>query len=121
MLTATGFRLSLGCFVRLFCQAASFLPFRIMLLPIEISAVPDSSLRCAAPVVEPPGTTWQQAMKQAVRDSGTLCRLLQLPHLEAQAARAAKAFPLFAPLGYVARMRTGDPSDPLLRQVLPLD
>ena len=29
-------------------------------------------------------------------------------------------FPLFAPLEYVRRMRPGDPHDPLLRQVLPL-
>src|SRR4051794_8049916 len=94
----------------LFCSSAGFLTVRNMLLPIENSAVPDTLSRCAAaPLVEPHGTTWQQAMKQAVRDSGTLCRLLQLPHLEAQAARAAETFPLFAPLGYIARMRTGDP------------
>ena len=30
-------------------------------------------------------------------------------------------FPLRVPRGFVARMRRGDPSDPLLRQVLPLD
>ena len=29
-------------------------------------------------------------------------------------------FPVFAPRGFIARMRTGDPGDPLLRQVLPL-
>lgn len=33
----------------------------------------------------------------------------------------AEPFPLRVPRGFVARMRTGDPRDPLLRQVLPLD
>jgi len=64
---------------------------------------------------------WQQAMKTAVRDARTLCRLLELPvELAEQASRAGNPFPVFAPLGYVARMKPGDPSDPLLRQVLPL-
>jgi EF-P beta-lysylation protein EpmB len=36
------------------------------------------------------------------------------------ARQASELFPLRAPLEYVARMRPGDPSDPLLRQVLPL-
>ena len=34
---------------------------------------------------------------------------------------AAAQFPLRVPRGFVARMRHGDPHDPLLRQVLPLD
>lgn len=60
-------------------------------------------------------------MKDAVRDPDELCRLLDMPPAMASAARiAAKQFPLFVPRGYVARMRTGDPADPLLRQVLPL-
>src|SRR4029079_19260796 len=37
------------------------------------------------------------------------------------AAGAATQFPLRVPRGFVARMRHGDASDPLLRQVLPLD
>lgn len=45
--------------------------------------------------------------------------------LEALAPRladaATSAFPLRVPRGFVARMRRGDPHDPLLRQVLPLD
>ncbi len=48
--------------------------------------------------------------------------MLELPPgLETAAIRASDAFPLFAPRGYVAQMRVGDPGDPLLRQVLPLD
>ena len=67
-------------------------------------------------------TTWQQAMKEAVRDAGELCRLLDLPpQFAAQATAAAQSFPLFVPRPFLARMRRGDPADPLLRQVLPLD
>ena len=35
-------------------------------------------------------------------------------------AAPPRQFGLFVPRGYVARMRRGDPNDPLLRQVLPL-
>jgi EF-P beta-lysylation protein EpmB len=70
---------------------------------------------------EPRYASWHEAVKDAVRDPLVLCRLLKLPRRYAVAAqRAAREFPLFAPRGYVARMRPGDPRDPLLRQVLPL-
>jgi lysine 2,3-aminomutase len=60
-------------------------------------------------------------MKDAVRDADELCRLLDLPVEFAAAAKEASGqFRLFAPRGFVARMRPGDPTDPLLRQVLPL-
>ena len=65
---------------------------------------------------------WRWAVKTAIRDPAELCRVLQLPESHRVAAeRAAAAFSLFAPRGYVARMRPADPEDPLLRQVLPLD
>jgi len=41
------------------------------------------------------------------------------PALAAPARAAARDFPLRVPRGYVARMRHGDPRDPLLLQVLP--
>jgi EF-P beta-lysylation protein EpmB len=62
---------------------------------------------------------WQQAMKDAVRDAAELCRLAGLSEEIASTAAAAD-FPVFAPRGYIARMRWGDPHDPLLRQVLPI-
>lgn len=66
--------------------------------------------------------SWQQVLKASVRDPGELCRLLDLPPSWAEAAeRASSYFPLFAPPGYIAKMRRGDPADPLLRQVLPLE
>jgi L-lysine 2,3-aminomutase len=65
--------------------------------------------------------SWQEAMKDAVRDPDELCRLLDLPAEFAAAAKdASRQFRLFAPRGFVARMRPGDPTDPLLRQVLPV-
>jgi EF-P beta-lysylation protein EpmB len=41
------------------------------------------------------------------------------PALATDARRAAGDFPLLVPRGFVARMRPGDPHDPLLLQVLP--
>jgi L-lysine 2,3-aminomutase len=65
--------------------------------------------------------SWQDAMKDAVRDVGELCRLLDLPDEFVDGAKsAARQFRLFAPRGFVARMTPGDPADPLLRQVLPI-
>jgi L-lysine 2,3-aminomutase len=67
-------------------------------------------------------TTWPQVMKEAVRDVDELCRLLELPpQFAAQAVLATQQFPLFVPRPFLARMRRGDPYDPLLQQVLPLD
>lgn len=66
--------------------------------------------------------SWQEELKTALRDPLQLINVLGLAsELATQAQRAAKAFGLFAPRGYIARMRHGDPHDPLLRQVLPLD
>lgn len=71
---------------------------------------------------EETGESWQQALKSALRDPLQLVQALGLAtELVEPALRAAANFGLFAPRGYVARMRYGDPHDPLLRQVLPLD
>ncbi|MEM9186551.1 MAG: EF-P beta-lysylation protein EpmB [Planctomycetota bacterium] len=72
--------------------------------------------------VRPETSAWKRAFATAVRDPAELCRLLELPaEWATRATRAAEAFPLLAPRGYVARMRKGDPADPLLRQVMPLE
>lgn len=64
---------------------------------------------------------WRSALRTAVRDAAQLLRILELPdELLGPAQAAERSFPVFAPLGYVARMRPGDLDDPLLRQVLPL-
>jgi len=65
---------------------------------------------------------WKRLWREAIRDPRELLALLGLEALEARLPRDASAqFPLRVPRGFVARMRPGDPSDPLLRQVLPLD
>jgi len=64
---------------------------------------------------------WQTALGQAITDPAELLEVLGLGPEWLPAARdAARAFPLRVPRGFVARMRRGDPTDPLLRQVLPL-
>lgn len=75
------------------------------------------------PVTPPSGQPprWQQLLAQAVSDPAELVALLGLDRSLLPAARAAAGtFPLRVPRGFVARMRPGDPADPLLRQVLPL-
>jgi EF-P beta-lysylation protein EpmB len=74
----------------------------------------------ATALCEPAYTSWQQALKDAVRDPFELCRLLDLPvHLAAEARCLTDGFPLFAPRSFIARMQPRTPHDPLLRQVLP--
>lgn len=69
--------------------------------------------------------TWQQQMKKAVRDVETLRERLDLPVDGGMLAattgvRGANLFPVFVPLPFLGRMKTGDWTDPLLRQVLPI-
>lgn len=60
-------------------------------------------------------------MAAAIRDPAELIDLLELdPALLPPALSAAHSFPLVVPRSFVARMRKGDPNDPLLLQVLPL-
>lgn len=64
---------------------------------------------------------WRQQLASAIRDPAELLRVLGLdPALLPAARRAAARFPLLVPRAFAARMRQGDPDDPLLRQVLPL-
>lgn len=70
----------------------------------------------------PTGGRWQALWRDAVRDPHELLRLLHLDDAALHISDAAAGtFPLRVPRGFVARMRQGDPADPLLRQVLPLD
>ena len=69
----------------------------------------------------PAGQRWQRLWRDAIRDPRELLDLLGLDPLALGVdAAAADQFPLRVPRGFVARMRPGDPQDPLLRQVLPL-
>jgi len=68
----------------------------------------------------PAATSWQSELHDAVRDAGELCRRLRLPsELAEEGVNGAEQFPVFVPPSYLARIRPGDPRDPLLLQVLP--
>jgi len=70
---------------------------------------------------QPQSVRWQHELASALTSPDALIAALGLdPGLIEPARRAARAFRLQVPLGYVARMKHGDPNDPLLRQVLPL-
>ena len=88
----------------------------VAMMPIPaFSEAPRSGL--ASRGAEP----WKRALAEAVRDADELVDLLGLPEdLRAGARRTARLFPLVVPRSFIARMRPGDPADPLLRQVLPL-
>ncbi|HVS03363.1 MAG TPA: EF-P beta-lysylation protein EpmB [Thermoanaerobaculia bacterium] len=63
---------------------------------------------------------WQRELRRAVATTGELLELLRLdPALLPAGIGAGRDFPLRVPRGFVARMRPGDPRDPLLLQVLP--
>jgi EF-P beta-lysylation protein EpmB len=65
--------------------------------------------------------TWQVELSQAVNSLDELLALLELDPNQLQANwQATRDFPLRVPRCFIAKMRKGDPHDPLLRQVLPL-
>ena len=72
----------------------------------------------------PPGA-WRTLLAEAVTD---LDELLEALHLDASrlgdraaVEQSVRSFGLRVPRGYLGRMRRGDPKDPLLGQVLPVD
>jgi len=90
-----------------------------------IAAEADTRHTAALSPLQP--ARWQQELARAVRDPVELLALLGLtpeqlgPGETAASLRAAaEGFELRVPLGFVGRMRRGDPWDPLLRQVLPV-
>ncbi len=66
---------------------------------------------------------WKTLMAGAVRSPRDLLERLSLdPSVWLQGAEQGhRLFPVFVPEPYLAKIRPGDPDDPLLRQVLPLD
>ena len=64
---------------------------------------------------------WQHELQQAIREPMQLLQLLDLSPQELVSPLVLKPrFALQVPKSYVARMRKGDPHDPLLRQILPV-
>lgn len=72
----------------------------------------------AVPKLE--GSAWRRELAAAIRDPAELAAALGLKRTDLPGMQAADcAFRLLVPRGFLARMRRGDPADPLLRQVLP--
>ena len=69
------------------------------------------------------GQPWRRELLDAVTDVDQLLRLVDVDPSDIRTAAgepaALRDFPLRVPRPYIARMRRGDPNDPLLRQVLP--
>lgn len=98
--------------------------------PPPRSADPDSSTAAAQPstaarepaaATDSPPVDWTTAMRRAIRCPDQLRRQLGLAPapLAAGSAPRSDSFATFVPLEFLARIRPGDPDDPLLRQVLP--
>jgi len=65
---------------------------------------------------------WQQQLAEAFVNIEDLCHYLGLSVKDLAVSDAAsKDFPLRVPLSFAASMQKGDPNDPLLRQVLPIE
>ncbi|MCE8020571.1 EF-P beta-lysylation protein EpmB [Halomonas sp. MCCC 1A11036] len=80
---------------------------------------PESPSADVKPLSRP--SAWQTQLSQAIRDPRELCRRLGLDDSWLPGAEAGHAlFEVRVPEAFLARMRYGDPHDPLLRQVLPL-
>jgi EF-P beta-lysylation protein EpmB len=65
-----------------------------------------------------PAADWTAELAASVREPAELCRLLGL-ETSVPSAAASDSWPMLVPRPYLARIRRGDPADPLLRQVLP--
>lgn len=86
--------------------------------------IPRTTHSCQSDVAlaECPSTRWQAILANAIREPAELLQYLNLPTSLLKGAIAANAaFALRAPLGYCQRIEKGNPNDPLLRQILPLD
>ena len=64
------------------------------------------------------GTNWKQSLREAVSDPYTLLEMLDLQHL-ATCIDAHNTFPLRVPQSYIAKIKSGNATDPLLLQILP--
>lgn len=80
-----------------------------------------NSLQSASPFPAAAAADWRHAWRAAVRDPRELLGMLGLDAMASSISDSTAAqFPLRVPRGFIARMRHGDPHDPLLRQVLPV-
>jgi EF-P beta-lysylation protein EpmB len=74
----------------------------------------------ASPLPAQQPGTWQRLWREAITDPRELLEMLDLGHLAGTLLPARETgFAVRVPRGFAARMRRGDPTDPLLLQVLP--
>lgn len=66
-------------------------------------------------------TSWQQLLAEGFTDIESLCQHLQLEPNQLPLLVGFKDFPLRVPRGFVDCMEKGNPDDPLLRQILPIE
>lgn len=67
-------------------------------------------------------TPWQHLLSHTINSPKALLQRLELSESYLDGAIAgANEFPLKVPEPYLAKIKKGDPQDPLLRQILPLD
>ena len=65
---------------------------------------------------------WQQLLSHTIDDPAELLKLLDLPSsLLNGAQQGSDLFSLKVPKPFLQRIEKGNPNDPLLRQILPLD
>ena len=65
---------------------------------------------------------WRQVLADSFRDSKTLLEYLKVdPSLALPSDHSALNFPLLVPRPFAEQMEAGNPNDPLLRQILPVD
>lgn len=69
--------------------------------------------------LSPPAPDWRELWRTAITDAAELLRAVGLEHLSGRLPEGDAGFALRVPRSFVARMRHGDPGDPLLLQVLP--
>ena len=82
--------------------------------------IPRTAPSCQSDNTELP--KWQAALASAFREPSELLHYLNLPKSLLDGAIAGSgSFPLRVPLSYCQRIEKGNPNDPLLRQILPLD
>lgn len=65
-------------------------------------------------------SSWQHALANAFTDVDSLCQYLKIQPEQLSVLRNFPTFPLKVPLEFAALMEIGNPEDPLLRQVLPI-
>ncbi|MCG6157818.1 EF-P beta-lysylation protein EpmB [Rubinisphaera margarita] len=70
--------------------------------------------------LSPPKSLWQKELAAAWRSPAELLEHLDLIELLPSVPSDVQEFPLLAPHSFVRRMQPGNPADPLLRQILPV-